>query len=148
MRQCIIFLLIIIALPCYGADGNSFEPWDYNLSDKPPVYQEHVNLPSRFLLASVKFYQEYLSPVSSGHCPMYPSCSAYSIQAIQKHGFFIGIMMTADRLIHEMNEMDLTPFVDGEGRTGFYDPVENNDFWWYKKVASPPSDDRTAISFE
>ena len=44
--------------------------------------------------------------------------------------------MTADRLIHEMNEMDLAPLIDGEGGTGFYDPVENNDFWWYKNNSS------------
>jgi uncharacterized protein YneR len=67
---------------------------------------------------------------------MYPSYSAYSIQAIQKHGFFIGIMMTADRLIHEVNEMDHVPFVDGRDELRFYDPVENNDFWWYKNNSS------------
>jgi putative membrane protein insertion efficiency factor len=121
------------ALPCYGADNNPFEPWDYNLIDKPATYEDPVSFSSRFLLNSVKFYQEYISPVRGGQCPMYPSCSAYSIQAIKKHGFFIGIMMTADRLIHESNEMDFAPPVEGEDGLRFYDPVENNDFWWYKK---------------
>lgn len=147
MHRCLIVLFFIIAMPCYGADDNSFEPWDFNLVEKNILYEEPVNFPGRFLIGSVKFYQEYISPVRGGHCPMYPSCSAYSIQAIQKHGIFIGIMMTADRLIHEMNEMDTAPFVDGEGGTGYYDPVENNDFWWYK--ATPPLlDDRLSLRFE
>jgi len=41
--------------------------------------------------------------------PMYPTCASYSRQVIRKHGVFIGIAMTADRLIHEGNEMDYAP---------------------------------------
>ena len=39
--------------------------------------------------------------------------------------------MTADRLIHEGNEMDYAPLVKVGDRYKFYDPVSNNDFWWY-----------------
>ena len=61
---------------------------------------------------------------------MHPTCSAYSLQAFKKHGFFIGFMMTADRLIHEGSEMDYAPLVKVGDRYKFYDPVSNNDFWW------------------
>ena len=120
MHRCFVVLFFIIAMPCYGADDNSFEPWDYILDDKPVPYEEPVNIPSRFLIGCVKFYQEYVSPVRGGHCPMYPSCSAYSIQAIQKHGFLIGIVMTADRLIHEMNEMVIGKYFDFVGAEKCY----------------------------
>jgi len=62
---------------------------------------------------------------------MYPTCSAYSRLAVRKHGFFLGIMMTADRLIHEATEMEYAPLVLAD-RLRYYDPVENNDFWWAK----------------
>ena len=62
---------------------------------------------------------------------MHPTCSAYSLQAFKKHGFSIGFMMTADRLIHEGSEMDYAPLVKVGDRYKFYDPISNNDFWWY-----------------
>ena len=134
MRRFFILLFILAALPCYGADDTAFDPWDYNNGNKYAEYEESpTDFSSRFLIGCVKIYQEYISPVRGGYCPMYPSCSEYSIQAIKKHGFFIGIMMTADRLIHENNEMDSAPVVKRGDEMRFYDPVENNDFWWYKK---------------
>ena len=73
----------------------------------------------------------HLSAVRRGSCPMYPSCSEYSELAIRKHGLTVGWMMTMDRLMRcGRDEIQLAPriFVDGEWR--YYDPVENNDFWW------------------
>lgn len=73
----------------------------------------------------------HLSAVRRGECPMYPSCSEYSGLAIRKHGLAVGWMMTMDRLMRcGRDELKLAPpiFVDGEWR--YYDPVENNDFWW------------------
>jgi hypothetical protein len=61
---------------------------------------------------------------------MVPSCSAYSIQAIEKHGFFVGILMTVDRLLHESDEIALGPEIETAGGLKVHDPVENNDFWW------------------
>ena len=46
------------------------------------------------LLSMVQFYQgplNHLSAVKQGECPMSPSCSNYSIQSLQKHGFFVGL---------------------------------------------------------
>ncbi|MFC1812143.1 membrane protein insertion efficiency factor YidD [Thermodesulfobacteriota bacterium] len=73
----------------------------------------------------------HLSAVRRGECPMYPSCSEYSKQAIHKHSFVVGWAMTMDRLMRcGRDEIKLAPkiFVNGEWR--YYDPVENNDFWW------------------
>lgn len=79
------------------------------------------------------FYQDILSTLNTVQCPMQPSCSNYSLQAIAKHGAGRGILLTADRLIHEGSEKQYTPLVTvpGRGRVHF-DPVENNDFWWYR----------------
>jgi hypothetical protein len=63
---------------------------------------------------------------------MYPTCASYSRQAIQKHGFFIGVVMTADRLIHETTEMEYAPMVKVGNSVRFYDPLSENNFWWYQ----------------
>lgn len=80
----------------------------------------------------VGFYRETISRVDGDRCPSEPSCSEYSLQAFKKHGFLIGWVMTVDRLIHEgREETKVSPFVHSGGKMKIYDPVENNDFWWY-----------------
>jgi len=62
---------------------------------------------------------------------MYPSCSVYAARCLEKHGFFVGWMMIADRLMRcGGDETRLAPkvYVDGAWKT--YDPVDGNDFWW------------------
>lgn len=89
------------------------------------------------LLSAIDFYREnlnHLSAVKDSECPMYPSCSSYSIESIEKHGFLTGWVMTCDRLIRcGRDELRLSPEVIVNGRLKCYDPVEGNDFWWYKE---------------
>jgi putative component of membrane protein insertase Oxa1/YidC/SpoIIIJ protein YidD len=88
------------------------------------------------MLSLVEFYRgplDSLSAVKTGECPMYPSCSEYSVQALEKHGVFIGWMMTCDRLLRcGRSEMKLAPTIFVDGKVKCYDPVEKNDFWWNK----------------
>ncbi|MFO7535379.1 MAG: membrane protein insertion efficiency factor YidD [Kiritimatiellia bacterium] len=76
------------------------------------------------------FYQNWMGVISRSHCRMDPSCSNFSIAAIHKHGSAIGIMMTADRLLHEADEQKQNRFVISSGLASCPDPVSNNDFWW------------------
>lgn len=80
-------------------------------------------------LASV--YRDHISRVDSDRCPSIPSCSSYSVRCFEKHGFFIGWVMTVDRLIHEADEGSVSPVVYHGGELKVLDPVENNDFWWF-----------------
>jgi hypothetical protein len=81
----------------------------------------------------VGFYKKTVSRVDGDRCPSEPSCSEYSLQAFRKHGFFIGWVMTVDRLIHEgTEETKVSPVVFPGGKKKIYDPVENNDFWWHR----------------
>ena len=90
--------------------------------------------PSNPLLWALSAYQEHISPVDGGRCPSVPTCSSYSIRAFKKHGFFMGWMMTVDRLIHEgKEEASVSALLFSEGKWRLYDPVENNDFWWSPK---------------
>jgi putative membrane protein insertion efficiency factor len=44
------------------------------------------NLPSGLLIAVVRIYQWTLSPLLGQRCRFEPSCSAYFILSVQKHG--------------------------------------------------------------
>jgi len=89
------------------------------------------------LLSIVQFYQgplNHLSAVKQGECPMSPSCSNYSIQSLQKHGFFVGWIMSCDRLMRcGRDELRLSPRILVNGKWKCDDPVKNNDFWWHEE---------------
>lgn len=134
VKILLICLAIMVVAPCYGAEINSFSPWDFNTSNQSGIDKRQAVDASpggTLLIGVVKFYQIYLSSIIGGHCPSYPTCSAYSIEATRKHGFFIGYAMTIDRLIHEDSEMEVAPLIKVGDSLRYYDPVSNNNFWWY-----------------
>lgn len=131
-----IFLLSISPFSISIATGNdSFTPWNFNQLSPRSIYEritiKNDSVPAYVLKNSVQLFINYISPVDGDRCQMHPTCSSYSLQVIDKHGFFIGIIMTADRLIHESNEMDYVPLMRVGNRFRYHDPVCNNDFWWY-----------------
>lgn len=129
----LLSVFLLLSLQTAGGTEQEFTPWDFNLTkQEKPAAEAKMNAGSAALVAAVRFYQNHLSSVMGRRCPMYPSCSAYSIEAFKKHGLFAGIMMTADRLIHESNETAAAPQVMVNGEIRFFDPVAGNDFWWYK----------------
>lgn len=139
----IIIILVLIAswapVGCKASD--SFVPWNFNTSEGPKVGVRATNAPdgnhraisllSRVVMDGLSFFSEYISKVDGDRCPMYPTCASYSRQVVHKHGFFVGIVMTADRLIHEGNETDYAPLVRAGTRIRYYDPVHWNDYWWF-----------------
>jgi uncharacterized protein len=78
-------------------------------------------------------FKNYISPVDGDRCPCYPTCSQYALEAVRKHGALIGTVMAFDRLIHETDEMHMAPLIRVYDSYRYYDPVENNDFWWNNK---------------
>ena len=84
--------------------------------------------------AFVRLYQgplNHLSAVKQSGCPMYPSCSRYSMECVEKHGSLIGWVMSCDRLMRcGRDELDSSPRVLVNGQWKCYDPVTHNDFWW------------------
>jgi hypothetical protein len=78
----------------------------------------------------LRFYQQVISQVDGARSNMYPTGSAYARQVIQKHGAFLGIFLTTERLLHEGNEGQVAPRIRKYGIWRIYDPVEANDWWW------------------
>ena len=46
----------------------------------------------------VRMYQVVLSPIFGGHCRYYPSCSAYAIEALERHGALRGGWLAVCRI--------------------------------------------------
>ncbi len=64
------------------------------------------------VIAFIKFYQKYISPLKRTKCPYFPTCSQYGIEAFERYGVFKGGLLTAWRIVR------CNPF-----SRGGYDPV-------------------------
>ena len=40
----------------------------------------------KILIALIKFYRKFISPMKGTKCPYIPTCSEYGLQAIEKYG--------------------------------------------------------------
>lgn len=69
----------------------------------------------RFLLAGIRLYRRYLSPLKRPCCRFIPTCSEYALEAIEKYGAGKGSWLALKRL------SKCHPFHRGEH--DFYDPV-------------------------
>jgi putative membrane protein insertion efficiency factor len=46
----------------------------------------------------IYFYKFVISPLLPNSCRFLPTCSSFSLEAIKKHGFFAGCLLTLIRL--------------------------------------------------
>ncbi|MEN8764618.1 MAG: membrane protein insertion efficiency factor YidD [Wenyingzhuangia sp.] len=63
----------------------------------------------------IRFYQVAISPFTPSTCRFLPTCSSYSMEALQKHGIVYGGWLAIKRIL------SCHPW----GKSG-YDPVPNN----------------------
>jgi putative membrane protein insertion efficiency factor len=71
-----------------------------------------ARVPQFLLILGVRLYQAALSPLLGGSCRYFPSCSAYAIEALERHGAMRGSWLAIRRIAR------CHPF-----RPGGYDPV-------------------------
>ena len=50
-------------------------------------------------IALIRLYQRFVSPLTGAHCRYYPTCSQYGIEALRKHGFIKGSILTFRRIL-------------------------------------------------
>lgn len=67
----------------------------------------------RLLMALIRFYRKFISPLFPPVCRFYPTCSQYALEAIEKKGAFLGSIMAIKRILR------CHPFSKGG-----YDPVK------------------------
>ncbi len=73
---------------------------------------ERMNILQRGAIKCIRFYQKHISSKTAPCCRFDPTCSAYTLQAIRRFGFFKGTAMGMWRILR------CNPFCKGG-----YDPV-------------------------
>ncbi|HEY3404589.1 MAG TPA: membrane protein insertion efficiency factor YidD [Ohtaekwangia sp.] len=53
----------------------------------------------KFFILPIRFYQWSISPLLGSHCRHTPSCSQYTIEAIQEWGVLKGIRLGMNRIL-------------------------------------------------
>ncbi len=114
-------LLLFFALPLYACAHTAQHQAEPNTTDVS------------FYEGIISFYRgplNHLRAIRRGECPMYPSCSEYSRQAIARFGFAKGWVMSMDRLMRcGRDEIRMAPKILVNGKLKYYDPIERNDLW-------------------
>lgn len=54
---------------------------------------------AKVLITLIQVYQYCIRPLLGHCCRFYPSCSSYSIEAIQTFGIFRGLLLTIKRIL-------------------------------------------------
>jgi len=58
-----------------------------------------ARVPVTLLMAAVRAYRFFLSPWLGSSCRFEPSCSVYSLEALERHGAAAGTYLTLGRLV-------------------------------------------------
>ena len=87
----------------------------------------------RLLMGLVRAYRLLLSPWLGSACRFEPTCSVYSLQALEQHGAAMGSYLTVRRLAR------CHPWCDGG-----LDPVPTHPRWFSRLVA--PADSSSSPS--
>jgi uncharacterized protein len=88
------------------------------------VPSEHAvrgpSLAARALMLLVRAYRRFLSPLLGQQCRFQPTCSAYSLEALQTHGALRGTWLTVRRIgrCHPFNPGGYDPVPPPQGHTG------------------------------
>lgn len=75
-----------------------------------------ASLGARMLAGPIVAYRRWISPALPARCRFYPSCSAYALEAVGRHGASRGLLLSVRRLLR------CHPF-----HPGGYDPVPEPD---------------------
>lgn len=62
------------------------------------AFSSAVAIPGAIARLLIKIYQWVISPLLGPSCRFYPSCSNYALEAIDRHGFIHGGILSAKRI--------------------------------------------------
>jgi putative membrane protein insertion efficiency factor len=77
----------------------------------------------------IRFFQRHISPVDGQRCSMYPTCSAYALQALEGYGPLLGSFIFVDRIYHEGDPQEQQQPLVKHGYIRFADSLAENTFW-------------------
>lgn len=73
---------------------------------------------AKAMIACIRVYQRFLSPLLGQNCRFHPSCSRYAVEALQTHGALKGTVLSVWRILR------CQPFCKGG-----LDPVPPRGAW-------------------
>ncbi len=78
-----------------------------------------MNIISKVSIKIIRGYKFFISPLFGNSCRYFPTCSEYSIEAIENYGFFKGLLISLKRIFscHPVKFLG-----GGEG----FDPIKKN----------------------
>ena len=53
----------------------------------------------KFVLFLIRGYKKLISPLLGKHCRFYPTCSQYTLEAIEKYGLTKGLLLGTKRIL-------------------------------------------------
>ena len=82
--------------------------------------QRLVRLPQWLLIGVVRFYRLMLKPWLGNACRFEPTCSAYALESLQRHGALKGAALSAGRVLrcHPWCDGGHDPVPDRSGAPG------------------------------
>lgn len=102
----------------------------------PPLLRSALDAPRRALILLVRGYRLLLSPWLGSSCRFEPTCSAYALEALQRHGAAAGSYLASARLLR------CHPWC-----AGGLDPVPGQVPSLFRRFAALPDAARTPPTF-
>ncbi|MES9886279.1 MAG: membrane protein insertion efficiency factor YidD [Candidatus Sedimenticola sp. 20ELBAFRAG] len=74
----------------------------------------------RLILLLIKGYSYLISPILGNNCRYYPTCSAYTEEAVEKHGVWRGLWLGIKRIsrCHPFHEGGVDPVPEPRPKPG------------------------------
>tara|TARA_Y100000590_G_C15673428_1_gene997109 strand:- start:1410 stop:1757 length:348 start_codon:yes stop_codon:yes gene_type:complete len=111
------FLIIMIASQLSYVDASQM---DITISANE---DQSVSKIAKSILNLINLYQKHSKKIVASFCPMYPSCSQYSKEAIIKYDL-LGILMTFDRLHRCSHDLDKYQIIFVNGKLKYLDEID------------------------
>jgi uncharacterized protein len=131
VQRFLAALLVMLSLLVYSGSAVFASPEKMRGPDAKPFRtvegrDPQTSVSSVVFLGAISVFQKYISPTDGDRCGFSPSCSAFGRDAVDRQGPFLGVLVTADRLMRctlfKRPGPDYLPLPDGR----LFDPVENN----------------------
>jgi hypothetical protein len=131
--------MFFLSLVLFAAAATGQSAFDWGWQDLHPTRAERIEgfYPAAIRQDSrgtvyqklIMAYRVHVSPVQARHCPFLPSCSAFTLYAMNKYGVLAGFIMGIDRMYLRENaevsrRIHYLALVNSKGETKVYDPPE------------------------
>lgn len=128
-RRLLSTLSLVLIMATAQASARMNEPWDEQRPSGVQRPEVSDSFGSAMGVSLIRLYQRTASRVDTDRSKSYPVSSRYAIQAFEQQGFWLGMFLTADRLIREIDPSTNPHRIYENGRQYIYDPLEAN-VWW------------------